>query len=373
MSQLLESLASKEGLEKSDVLYYYLKGKAWEAGTPISGLFELTPRCTLDCVMCYVHLFKNQMRKPELTTEQWMSLIDEACDAGMLFATLTGGECLLYPGFRQIYEHLQSKGVLVTILTNGTLLDEDMVNWLSERSPQRVQLSLYGSSPEGCGRVTGAPEAFYKVDKAIDLLKMANIPLDVTITLSKQMLPDFESILRYCEKKGISNFHVNSCPFDSREETQRSIDNFAPCLEDQIGSVRILKKVFEKKYGQEFFENLAHEAEKRANNGSTMPKKGVPCSAGRNSFSINWEGKMIPCSIFDFSGQFPLIEGFQNAWIKLNSKCVEYNNPVECIGCTYFGTCRSCPAGHFLKVGEGHANPEVCAEGKRMVGEKLRF
>ena len=38
---------------------------------PVTGLFELTPRCTLDCKMCYVHMTPEQMgERRELSTEQ---------------------------------------------------------------------------------------------------------------------------------------------------------------------------------------------------------------------------------------------------------------------------------------------------------------
>ena len=39
----------------------YLEFKARDRNHPISGSFELTPLCNLDCKMCYVHLHKEQM------------------------------------------------------------------------------------------------------------------------------------------------------------------------------------------------------------------------------------------------------------------------------------------------------------------------
>lgn len=79
----------------------FLSFQAREKAIPISGSFELTPLCNLDCKMCYVHLHKNQMQGAELlSTEQWKGLMKEAIDAGMMYARLTGGECLTYPGFK---------------------------------------------------------------------------------------------------------------------------------------------------------------------------------------------------------------------------------------------------------------------------------
>ena len=67
------------------------------------------------------------MKSRELTTEQWKRIFDEAYDAGMMFATLTGGECLLREDFRELYLHLWNKRVMVTVLTNGYLINDDYV------------------------------------------------------------------------------------------------------------------------------------------------------------------------------------------------------------------------------------------------------
>lgn len=103
----------------------YFDFKSREKGIPFTGTFELTPLCNLDCRMCYVHLTREQMGGARLLEpEVWKDLMDQAIDAGMRKARLTGGECLTYPGFDELYLHLQSRGVEVMVLTNGVLLDE---------------------------------------------------------------------------------------------------------------------------------------------------------------------------------------------------------------------------------------------------------
>jgi Predicted Fe-S oxidoreductases len=365
MSQLLSSLAVKEKNERADTFEKYLIRRAVEKGIPLIGHFELTPRCTLDCSMCYVHLNKTQMCRNELKLEEWMSLITQACDAGMLYATLTGGECLLYPGFRQIYEYLQSRGVLVTVFTNGTLLDEDTVNWLSQRPPKRIQISVYGSSSEGYKNVTGNGEAFYRVDRAIDLLLKADIPINFAITVSKQMIADFEEILRYCNSKKEGITRVSSSMFEARPDTERKFENFAPSLDEIVSVFKIRQKVFNESC-RDNYTLQAEDTENEQNERLFYPEKGVICTAGRFGFSISWEGKMIPCSIFDYAGRYPLSEGFQSAWKYINSKCREYTNPIECVFCKHNNTCRRCPASHYMRVGEGHVNPDICLERNRM-------
>lgn len=372
MNSTKDSFEQQNSVDKFDRFFNHLKGKAWEKGIPLLGLFELTPRCTLGCKMCYVHLDPSQMKQDELTDQQWISLIDEACDAGMMFATLTGGECLLYPGFKEIYQHLQSRGVLVTVLTNGTLIDEDLVRWFVQNPPQRIQLSIYGSSPAGYEAVTGNGNAFYQMNKAIDLLKAAKLPLVLAVTASRQMIPDFEAVLRYCNAKDVGPCRVNSCPFEARRETQRDFDEYAPTLDEQVEIFKIQKKLYNEVLQRDECEEIFVGKEETVRAVALAPR-GTPCSAGRNSFSINWRGEMLPCSVFDFARQIPLESNFLHAWREINSRCREYINPVECIDCVYSHVCRFCPAGHYMKAGEGRANPNVCAEGKRMVDEGIRI
>ena len=113
----------------------YMNFRAREKDIPVSGVFELTPLCNLDCKMCYVHLEKSQLRNAELlSSEKWKEIISQAVSNGMMYAKLTGGECLTYPKFKEIYLYLRNLGVETAILSNGVLMDEQTVEFLKENS-----------------------------------------------------------------------------------------------------------------------------------------------------------------------------------------------------------------------------------------------
>ena len=119
----------------------FLGFKAREKNIPLSGTFELTPLCNLDCKMCYVHLNREQMQGAELlSVGTWKDIMRQAVDAGMMFARLTGGECLTYPGFKELYCYLQSLGVEVSVLSNGILMNEEMVDFFKQNPPPGVQV-----------------------------------------------------------------------------------------------------------------------------------------------------------------------------------------------------------------------------------------
>ena len=364
MYRLIEEISLKKKEDKAETLYFVLQQKAKSAGVPITGVFELTPLCNLDCKMCYVHLSTGQMTEPLLTTDQWIGLIDAACDAGMMFATLTGGECLTYPGFREIYEHLQDMGVLVTVFTNGVLMDEETVEWLAQRPPRRVQISVYGSGPAAYEKVTGSRSAFARVDRAIDDLNRHGIAFSIAITASKQMTDDFEALYRYCREKNPHMIGLSTLPLQTRSETERQYTSFAPTLEEQVGLFRTRLRV-----------DGANSIMLR--NRPSVPDReresvGVLCSAGRSQFAVKWNGEMIPCSGFEFVTEKPFQTGFSASWQDMHEKALNYRLPVECVNCDIYDACTHCPAVHWQVGGEGHVNPFACEEGRRMLAEGLR-
>lgn len=80
-----------------DSLLALLYAKADFNKIPLGGSFELTPRCTLDCKMCYIHRRENDKSalKLEKNAAFWIDLAKKARDSGMLMLLLTGGEPLL--------------------------------------------------------------------------------------------------------------------------------------------------------------------------------------------------------------------------------------------------------------------------------------
>ena len=129
----------------------YLHSTAAYRKIPQTGTMELSPVCNFSCRMCYVRKTPEQIRgegKRLRTWKEWLELAKRCHNEGMLYLLLTGGEPFLYPGFRDLYEALHEMGILLAINSNGTLIDEDIVAWLKEKAPHRVNITLYGASRE---------------------------------------------------------------------------------------------------------------------------------------------------------------------------------------------------------------------------------
>lgn len=140
----------------------YLHARACRSGTPLAGNFELTARCNFNCKMCYVHLTaeEQQRRGRELTADEWLAIAQEARSRGMLFLLLTGGEPLIRKDFRYLLTELKKMGLLVSVNSNGSLIDRD---WLDFSGTSRRSASTSPSTGpamppmSGCAAVPCLP------------------------------------------------------------------------------------------------------------------------------------------------------------------------------------------------------------------------
>ena len=116
--------------------------------------FEVTRRCNLRCKMCqYIeyleHVPAHQQRADELSTEEWLDVIDQTQPLGLI--TFTGGEVWLRKDFSTILEHACKKR-RVHFITNGVLLDEERAARCIELAPKipgGVGLNFVGVSIDG--------------------------------------------------------------------------------------------------------------------------------------------------------------------------------------------------------------------------------
>ncbi len=371
-SKSLTELIIKLKDGKAEPVFYdwamrmYLDSRARENSIPLKGVFELTPFCNLDCKMCYVHLNSSQLsNKPILKAEELEKIICEAVDAGMMYATLTGGECLTYPEFERIYLFLQKHSVQISVLTNGILLDEEKINFFKKNPPLSIQVTLYGASEEMYERVTGK-RCFELVMNNLKKANEALLPLNITVTPNPYLTKnETEEVIKLAASFG-TTFRVNSALITPREQTQRK-DGFKDLdVDDYIDFFKLELLLKGQLPPAECAVDLPPEGGELT---QTAPK-GLRCGGGRSTFNIRWDGKAVPCNRLTDICADPLAEGFVSAWNKINSQVKEYILPIECEGCAYRYAARGCAAAHS-DAPKGHASPEECKWCRGMVVNSL--
>ncbi len=339
----------------------FLGFKARKKNVPISGTFELTPLCNLDCKMCYVHLNREQMHGAQLLpVDTWKDIMQQAIDAGMMYARLTGGECLTYPGFQELYCFLQDRGIEVAVLSNGVLMDEAHVAFFKQHPPAGIQVTLYGASEEGYEHVTGH-RMFERVLGNLKRLREAGIPLSIAVT-PNAFMTDGTDIIRLLHDEGFY-FGINAGLMAPREETGRKLADAS--LDTYVDMLRLQYKLSGRDIGPQCDPDSLPDPQTEAK----ASERGVTCGAGRSAFSIGWDGKMRPCNTFPCEPADVLTLGFAESWKRVNQIALNFQRPAECEACRYSPICKICVSEHAAGAPVGHASRSCCEYGKRMVAE----
>ncbi len=337
---------------------YFLDMRAREKSVPLKGTFELTPLCNLDCQMCYVHLNSRQLQgRQPLNGDAWEKIMAQAVEAGMMYACLTGGECLIYPEFERLYLFLHEKGVQVSVLTNAVALGKERIAFFIKHPPASVQATLYGSDEEMYERITGK-RLFTQVLNNLKAADQAGLPLTLTLTPSSQLGQEAEQLVRFAAALGLP-FHINSGLITPRKETgrqERDVD-----VDAYMGLFLLERELKGHARPQVVCEQLPAPGGE-----SELQQKGLRCGGGRSAFVVCWDGTLVPCNRLQEIAGFPLEEGFHPAWKKINRLAEDFLLPMECEGCVYRLAAKPCAAAH-RQAASGHRDKSQCLWCQAMV------
>ena len=329
---------------------------ARKAFIPIGAILELTPRCTLDCNMCYCHLTEAQMNgRKEFTAEEWIQFIDTAYDRGVYAVLLTGGECLLHKGFWEIYNHCRSRGIVVSVNTNATLITDQVVRNFKASPPRQIQVTIYGSSEETYYNVTGY-RVYGKVTENVLKLKNAGLNVVIAITPNKYLVEDIPAIMEFARDNHIK-CAMNNALVEAKEDTGRSLAEFGMTLEQRIRAFEL----YEGFDGRERPENPEQFCIPKLKE-TTAQEKGLWCSAGRCAFNLTWDGKMVPCYCMPQAAADYRTLGFDECWKRMNEAVENFIPPVECLDCQFKKDCHACAVTRTDPKNPGHCNRDCCME-----------
>lgn len=345
----------------------YLHAKAAGKGVPLSGTFELTPCCNMACKMCYVRMTKAQQeaKAPIKTAREWIELGRVAKEKGMLYLLLTGGEPFLRQDFREIFQSLHRMGLILSINSNGTLIDEETVAWLQQTPPSRINITLYGASDETYGRLCGNPKGYTQVTKAIRLLKQAGISVKLHCSLTPQNAGDTEKIFAFAREEGLI-VQATSYMFPPlrRDETMVGMnDRFVP--EDAAYHAANIARLMNG--NQQFLQWLEQGLPPVPTDTDDCLEigegNGINCRAGKCSFWVTWTGAFLPCGMMPVEGAPDVFaEGFDQAWEYARRYVQDIRLPIKCASCEARDNCKACAAMVYTETGDFCAVPQYrCA------------
>ncbi|MBQ6570038.1 MAG: radical SAM protein [Clostridia bacterium] len=337
--------------------------KASLAKIPLRGDFEITPRCSMACKMCYIVMTPEQIRsagKHELTAAQWLKLGEEACKSGMLSVLLTGGEAMIRSDFKEIFSGLSSMGLTVDLNTNGTLFTPDMLDWMAVNPPSQVNLTLYGSNNESYERLCGLPDGFDRVSKAIDDMQAMGINVRINSTLTPYNYMDADQIIAYANERKIP---IKLVSYNFLPKRRDGDDAYIERLDAKTAGELELKLKSEpwSAPGDLYLKKLLEQIERKERSSNPQPME-ISCRAGRSTFWITWEGVMLPCCTLDNITAYPLRDGFDAAWKSIYERTEKIFFPEKCWGCDKKPFCPGCPAIYYCETGDSNKHSDyLCA------------
>lgn len=349
----------------------YIHAKAAQRGYPCAGTFELTPRCNFDCKMCYVHLSKQEQeaRGKELTAQQWISLGRQACAEGMVFLLLTGGEPTLRPDFPEIYSALKKMGLMISINSNGYLLRGEILELLRNDPPYRINISLYGTSNETYERLCGIA-AYDIVMENVRQLRESGIDVKLNMSVTQENRADLQAVFEQASALGVHT-QAASYMFPPVRISGKFGEGFrmrpqeAAQCEVNYNRLRMGRERF-CAYAQEL-EGGVRSKEESGDCEGAQPGEGMRCRAGRSSFWLTWDGKLLPCGMMPEPAADALALGIAEAWRQIHEKVEAIRMPAACQSCAYAHGCHVCAAMCYCETGGYDAPPEYVCQMTRSV------
>lgn len=347
----------------------YMYHKASGERIPISGTFELSPLCNFNCRMCYVRKNPDEVERhdrPLMTMDRWLEIAEEARESGMLYLLLTGGEPLLWPDFWILYEKLIRMGFLISINTNGSLIDEDAIERFKTLPPTRINITLYGASDETYEALCRVKGVFSRVDQAIQGLQNAGILVKLNGSLTPQNAHDLERCVQYARERKLI-YETNTYMFPPLRRDMQMVgrnERFSP-QESAFYNV----KSYRLQYGEEAYQNFVRNIERGftpppgLDESCMDPKDGkIRCRAGKASFWITWDGWMTPCGMMPEPKVDIRENNFFDAWRKLVSISEALTLSGICAQCENRKICHSCAAMALAETGSADGIPRYLCE-----------
>jgi len=275
---------------------------------PMTVLMSPTMRCNLTCDGCYAAEYSPDQ---DLDRDLLQKIVDEGNDMGVFLFTMLGGEPLMYDGLLDFVR--ENEDAYFQVFTNGTLLDQDLVDELAEVGNVAPMLSIEGT-PEMTDLRRG-PGVHRQVMEVMDRLGEAGVPFGYSVTVARnnwRILISDEFIDPLVEKGAMISWHflympVGRDPSTAMMLTPEERNEFRIA----IHRVRDMKPIFPVDFW-----------------GDAPWVQG--CIAGRHYAHITSEGWVEPCIFTHFATDnirdVSLLEAFNSPYFREIRKRQPFNH-----------------------------------------------
>ncbi|MCX5657992.1 MAG: radical SAM protein, partial [Candidatus Omnitrophica bacterium] len=321
----------------------------------VSFNLEITARCNNNCRHCYINLptQDKKAKSQELTFKEIKNIIDQAVDLGALWCLITGGEPFLREDFSDIYLYLKRKGLLVSVFTNATLINDKHINLFKKYPPRDIEITVYGVTKETYERVSRRPGSFEAFMRGLNLLLRNGIRVRFKAMALNSNVAELPEIVQFCRARTKDYFRFDPLlhlRFDGDTKRNKVIksERLSPRKiveveqNDPERSVALNKncdKLINKELAHTNCDHLFH------------------CGTGNGNFTVSYDGLFRLCSslwhpecVYDLK-KGSLAEAYQVFALRVRNMRSNRREFLEkCRKCPIINLCLWCPAHSHLET-----------------------
>lgn len=351
--------------DTQDFFEEYFKGKPQLTNLHM----EITSKCNERCIHCYIpHDNKVRNIEPDL----FYDVLEQCKNMRLLHLTLSGGEPMLHKNFCDFLRRCKEYEFSVNVLSNLTLLNDEIIREMKAMPLLGVQTSLYSMNPGIHDEITQMKGSFEKTKNAILKLIDNDIPLQISCPIMKQNKACYDDVVKWAEKHKIQvgNDYVIIASYNHTTQNlncRLSINEIKGVINDKVAN------------DAKYLEQMEMAAEKKKN----ITPNDFVCSVCHSSICIAENGNVYPCAgwqdyVLGNVKETPINDIWEN------SKKVQYLRNLrnqdfpKCIQCPDKEFCTMCmvrnanenPEGDPLVVNEffcdiAKLNRQIMLEGKK--------
>ncbi len=252
--------------------------------------WHLGEACNLKCLHCYQenHIpIQLSFDKLEKIYKQYKELLKKEKMRGHI--NITGGEPLCNPHLFKLLDLIKKDSDLITfsILTNGTLITDEIAKKIKSYNPYYVQVSLEGSKKTNDYiRGTGT---YKKIAEGIKYLKKYDIYTSISFTANKLNYKEFPKVVKYARKYNVNNVWSDRyIPLGNSKDKDLALN-----YEETREYLEIMYKEREKLINKK--NNNTSISMNRALQFQMTYNPAYGCTAGETLLTVMENGDLVPC------------------------------------------------------------------------------
>lgn len=315
---------------------------------PVHGQIELTYKCEFKCPYCYIMTGRHKDDgQRELSFKDWTRILDELRREGCISLTLTGGDPLRRSDFEKIYLYAKQKGFILTVFTNATSLDKEVLDFFDRYKPFSIEITLNSLKENRFNTVTGTKGKFPRVIANINKAAGLGLPLILktnALTINKDEVVEIKKFAK--DFLGQKRYKFDTYITPGLDGNKRPLEfRLSP---EEIVALEESDQEIKEALVESYSENQA------------LPvgcENLYRCNTWMSGFYIDPYGRLRFCHITDaFSTDLKRVS-FEKGFYDVFPRIVEetFTKSTKCASCKIISECMTCPARCYLEAGDSQA------------------